>query len=407
MSEIIPLSAARKFAAPKMRIGLLHLTDSAPVIAAHEFGFFAEEGVETELSIEPSWANIADKLAFGFLDAAVIVPPLAFAIQLGLRGGMQPLIIPASISIGGNTVTLNNALALEVRSRAAREGLSTVGALAEALRARRTTLGVVHAYSTHNLYLRYWLATAGIEADRDVKLIVVPPARAVEALTSGQISGFCAGAPWGEVARRAAAGRTIATSHDVWAHAPEKAFAVRARWADENPEALAAALRALLRAAQFCDVADNASYTAALLSRRRYLDLDSHAILASLPGGTMGDGGCIFFREAATFPWRSHGLWFLNEMRRWGLVDPATDLRDLVERVYRPELYRAAAQALGVPAPTIDWKTEGGHDAGWVLDAQPETITMPADRFCDGRIFVPDDVAPIDAAAAKSALHKL
>ena len=160
-------------------------------------------------------------------------------------------------------------------------------------------------------------------------------------------------------------------------------------------------------AAQFCDVADNASYTAALLSRRRYLDLDSHAILASLPGGTMGDGGCIFFREAATFPWRSHGLWFLNEMRRWGLVDPATDLRDLVERVYRPELYRAAAQAPGVPAPAMDWKTEGGHDAGWVLDAQPETITMPADRFCDGRIFVPDDVAPIDAAAAKSALHKL
>ena len=127
MSEIVPLSAARKFAAPKMRIGLLRLTDSAPVIAAHEFGFFAEEGVETELSIEPSWANIADKLAFGFLDAAVIVPPLAFAIQLGLRGGMQPLIIPASISIGGNTVTLNNALALEVRSRAAREGFRRSG----------------------------------------------------------------------------------------------------------------------------------------------------------------------------------------------------------------------------------------------------------------------------------------
>jgi two-component system, oxyanion-binding sensor len=407
MSEIVSLSAARKSAAPKMRIGLLHLTDSAPVIAAHEFGFFAEEGVETELFVEPSWANIADKLAFGFLDAAVIMPPLAFAIQLGLRGGMQPLIIPASISIGGNTVTLNNALAVEVRSRAAREGLSTVGALAEALRARRTTLGVVHAYSTHNLYLRYWLATAGIEADRDVKLIVVPPARAVEALTSGQISGFCAGAPWGEVARRAAAGRTIATSHDIWAHAPEKAFAVRARWAEENPEALAAALRALLRAAQFCDVAENASYTAALLSRRRYLDLDSHAILTSLPGGTMGDGGCIFFREAATFPWRSHGLWFLNEMRRWGLIDPATDLRDLVERVYRPELYRAAAQALGVSAPTTDWKTEGAHAAPWVLEAKPETIAMPDDRFCDGSIFVPDNVAAMDPAAAKSALHKL
>ena len=357
MSEIVPFSAARKAAAPKMRIGLLRLTDGAPLIAAHEFGFFADEGIETELSLEPSWANIADKLAFGFLDAAVIVPPLAFAIQLGLRGGRQPLIIPASISTGGNTITLNTALANAVKSRAAREDLSTIAALATMLRTQPTQLGIVHAYSTHNLYLRYWLATAGIEADRDVKLIVVPPARAVDALTSGQIAGFCAGAPWGEIARRTGAGLTLATSHDIWAQAPEKALAVRARWADEQPEALTAALRALLRAAQFCDAAENASYTAALLSRRKYLDLDSHAILASLPGGAMGDGGCIFYRQAATFPWRSHGLWFLNEMRRWSLIDPAIDLRALVERVYRPDLYRIAAHTMGIPAPLEDWKT--------------------------------------------------
>ncbi len=407
MSEIVSLSAARKAAAPKMRIGLLHLTDGAPAIVAHEFGYFADEGVETELSVEPSWANIADKLAFGFLDAAVIVPPLAFAVQLGLRGAMQPLLIPSAINSRGSTITLNNSLAREIYDRAVRENLTTVEAFAAVLRARPTALGIVHAYSTHNLYLRYWLATAGIEAGRDVKLIVVPPARAVEALTSGQIAGFCAGAPWGEVARRAGAGVTIATSHDIWANAPEKVFAVRARWADENPEALAASLRALLRAAQFCDAPENASYIAALLSRRRYFALDSHAILASLPGGVMGDGACVFYRGAATFPWRSQGLWFLNEMRRWGLIDPATDLRELVERVYRPDFHRAAAQALGLPAPTADWKTEGAHDAPWTLDAQPETIAMPADRFCDGSIFVPENVAVIDATTAKSALHKL
>jgi two-component system, oxyanion-binding sensor len=407
MSEIVPFSAIRKSVAPKMRIGLLRLTDGAPLIAAHEFGFFADEGIETELSLEPSWANIADKLAFGFLDAAVIVPPLAFAIQLGLRGGRQPLIIPASISTGGNTITLNTALANAVKSRAAREDLSTIAALATMLRTQPTQLGIVHAYSTHNLYLRYWLATAGIEADRDVKLIVVPPARAVDALTSGQIAGFCAGAPWGEIARRTGAGLTLATSHDIWAQAPEKALAVRARWADEQPEALTAALRALLRAAQFCDAAENASYTAALLSRRKYLDLDSHAILASLPGGAMGDGGCIFYRQAATFPWRSHGLWFLNEMRRWSLIDPAIDLRALVERVYRPDLYRIAAHTMGIPAPLEDWKTEGAHEAPWMLAATPDAIAMPADRFCDGRVFVPEIVPAAAVAQTKNALHNL
>jgi NitT/TauT family transport system ATP-binding protein/nitrate/nitrite transport system substrate-binding protein len=407
MSEIVSLSDVRKAATPKMRIGLLHLTDGAPVMVAHEFGFFADEGVETELSVEPSWANIADKLAFGFLDAAVIVPPLAFAVQLGLRGGMQPLIVPASINMGGSTITLNNGLGRETKERAAQDGVSTVEAVAAVLRKRPSTLGIVHTYSTHHLYLRYWLATAGIEASRDVKLIVVPPARAVEALTSGHVAGFCAGAPWGEVAQRAGAGITIATSHDIRAHAPEKVFAVRANWAGENPDALAGVLRALLRAAKFCDAPENASYTAALLARRRYFALDSHAILASLPGGAMGDGGCIFYRGAATFPWRSQGLWFLAEMRRWGLVDPATDIRELATRVYRPDLYRQAAEALGVSTPIDDWKNEGAHAAPWTLAATPESIAMPRDCFSDSKVFEPEKVPAGDPTAAKGALHKI
>jgi two-component system, oxyanion-binding sensor len=405
MSEVVPLPRIRK-APPKMRIGLLHLTDSAPAMVAHEFGFFADEGVETELSVEPSWANIADKLAFGFLDAAVILPPLAFAVQLGLRGSAQALIVPSAINIGGGAITLNNSLGRETIEHAAKKNVSKVDALAAVLRARPSTFGIVHAFSTHNLYLRYWLASAGIEAGRDIRLTVVPPARAVEALTANQVSGFCAGAPWGEVARRADAGITIATSHDVWAHAPEKVFAIRAKWASEHRDLLFGALRALQRAAKFCDAPENASYTAALLARRRYFALDSHAILASLPGGTMGESGCNFYRGAATFPWRSHALWFLAEMRRWNLIDPATDIRELATRMYRPDLYREAAVSLGVSAPVEDWKIEGAHDTDWTLAATLEPITMPPDRFSDGKIFVPDDV-PASDPAAKSALHKL
>jgi NitT/TauT family transport system ATP-binding protein/nitrate/nitrite transport system substrate-binding protein len=406
MSDVVSFAAARKGAAPRMRIGLLRLTDGAPVIAAHEFGFFADEGLEAELVVEPSWANIADKLAFGFLDAAVIVPPLAFAVELGLRGAAQPLLIPFAISAGGNTVTLSRPLAQETNERANSDGVSIVAALAACLRARNATLGVVHAYSTHNLLLRYWLATAGIEAGRDFKLAVVPPARAVEALTTGQIAGFCAGAPWGDVARRARVGAIVATSRDIWRNAPEKALAVRTHWAEERPEALGGAIRALLRAAKFCDDPENAAYTAALLSRRKYLDIDPHAILAGLPGGTAPDKGCVFFRGAATFPWRSHGLWFLTEMRRWGLVDESIDLRALAERVYRPDLYRGAIAHLGEPAPLADWKHEGAHDAPWTAEAAPAPIAMPADRFCDGAIFDPDAVASANLAA-KSALHNL
>ncbi|HXW71923.1 MAG TPA: CmpA/NrtA family ABC transporter substrate-binding protein [Methylocella sp.] len=390
----------------KLRIGLLRLTDGAPVITAHEFGFFAEESIETELVVEPSWANIADKLAYGFIDAAVMLPPLALAAELGLRGKRQPLIIPYIVSANGNTITLTTSLVEEVKGLAARQNISTVAALAACLRARQTTLGVVHTYSTHNLLLRYFLATAGAEAERDVRLAVIPPASAVEALISGQIAGFCAGAPWAEVARRAKVGAAIATSCDIWKSAPEKAFAVSAHWANEHDAALAGAIRAMLRAAKFCDDPKNASYVAALLSRRRYLDVDAHVILANLPGGSAGGAKCGFFSGAVTFPWRSQGMWFLKETRRWGLMDKDSDARELVTRVYRPDLYRAALAPLGEPVPIGDWKREGAHDQEWSLEAAPAAIAMPPDSFCDGAIFDPSEVWGGTEAAKMGALHK-
>ena len=400
MSAVTPSAPTRSSKAPKLRIGFLRLTDAAPVIVAHEFGFFADEGVDTELFVEPSWANIADKLAFGFLDAAAIVPPLAFAIELGLRGAREELVIPFSLSLGGNTVTLVKDLADETRGCAMRERLPIAQAFGMIVREREEPprLGVVHAYSTHNLLLRYWLAAAGVLPDRDVKLIVVPPARAVEALQTRQIAGFCAGAPWGEVARRAGVGDAIATSYDIWRNAPEKAFALRARWTEEFPDALQGALRALLRAALFCDQPENASYVAALLSRQKYLNLKSHAILASLPsGGGAAGNTSSFFRSATNFPWRSHALWFLREMIRWELVEKNLDAAALARRVYRPDLYRQAAQAVRVAAPLTDEKPEGAHSETWLLDASLAPIRMDADCFCDGAIFDP---------SAFAALHK-
>ena len=379
----------------KLRIGFLRLTDSAPAIVAHEFGWFAEEGLDTELIAEPSWANIADKLAYGFLDAAIILPPLAFAVELGLRGASQPLVIPCNISLGGNTITLARGLAHAVRALAQERDLTIAQSLAENLKTRGEPLplGIVHAYSSHNLLLRYWLATADLKAGRDVRLSVVPPARAVEALKSGQIAGFCAGAPWGEIAARTAAGETIATSDDIWKSAPEKAFAVRARWAEENPEGLQGAVRALARAGQFCDAPENASYAGALLSRHRYLDVDSHAVLTSLPGGAVTSRNLSrFWRHAAMFPWISHGLWFLDQMARWDLVG-GLDAKALVSRIYRPDIYRAAVTPLGVDVPLADAKIEGAHDQDWQLEASPRAIAMAADRFCDGKVFAPEKAA--------------
>jgi NitT/TauT family transport system ATP-binding protein/nitrate/nitrite transport system substrate-binding protein len=380
------------------RIGLLRLTDAAPLIAARELGYFAKENLDVSLSIEPSWANIADKLAYGFLDGAMMPPPLALAMHLGLSGGGGPeaIVVPAALSLNGNTVTLAARWFEPVAAAGADSALAAARRFAAAFRERgeKPVLGVVHTYSTHNLLLRYWLAAGGIEPDRDVAFTVVPPAKTAEALASGSIDGFCAGAPWGEVAARSGAGFTVATSHAIWNHGTEKVLAIRRQVAEQQPARLQAVLRAVLRAASYCDDPANAASVAAMLAQDHYLRLPARVILTSLPGARGRNGGrhdadvSVFFGNAANFPWRSHAQWFLGQMQRWGYLDDTPGI-DEAAAIFRPDLYAQAAASLGLPVPAASLKSEGVHAAEWTLPASPAPIDMGPDCFIDGARFDP------------------
>jgi len=93
------------------------------------------------------------------------------------------------------------------------------------------------------------------------------------------------------------------------------------------------------------------------------------------------------------FPWRSHALWFLQQMARWDLIGNV-DTQALAARVYRSDLYRASVASLGVSLPKADSKSEGAHAVRWELDASPNPIAMDPDSFCDGTVFegAPDKV---------------
>lgn len=388
------------------RIGLLRLTDAAPLILARELGYFAQEELDVSLSLEPSWANIADKLAYGLLDGAMLPPPLALALALGLSGsgGPEAIIVPAALSLNGNTITLAERWAaplLELGTRAG--GAPSAAETARRFRAliaergEKPVLAVVHTFSTHNLLLRYWLAAGGIGPDRDVAFIVVPPAETADALAAGKIDGFCAGAPWGAVAARAGIGRAVATSRAIWHHGAEKVFAVRRRIAEEAPARLQAALRALLRAAIYCDDPSNAPVIAEILAQDRYLGLPPEIILTSLPGAAARDVGSdadvsVFFANAANFPWRSQALWFLGEMRRWGYLGADADT-DAAAAIFRPDLYAEAAGSLRLPVPVSAVKSEGHHNAEWLLPALPKPIAMGPDCFLDGARFDPAETS--------------
>jgi ABC-type nitrate/sulfonate/bicarbonate transport system substrate-binding protein len=328
-----------------IRVGLLRLVDSAPVIVAEAKGLFRDQGIDVQISIEPSWANIADKLTYGILDAAVMLPPLALAACAGLRGPKARLVVPMSLSQGGNAI---------VASIAAAASLTTGGSQPR-LRLRewlgtqtvRPRFAVVHAFSTHNLLLRYWLASGGADPDRDIETVVIPPEQVVASLAAGNITGFCAGAPWGDVAEREGAGRILLGTSAIWPFHPEKCLCVGEAWAEANPELLHHLLRAVLRAQILCDQSDEAPGIAALLADPDGLRLPEEACRAALPGGT-GAELIRFHTREAWFPARAHAVWFLAQMQRWRWLDEQADLNALAAQVYRPDLLATAVEAEGL-----------------------------------------------------------
>jgi two-component system, oxyanion-binding sensor len=376
-----------------MRIGLLRLTDAAPVIIAQELGFFAEEKVPALLSVEPSWGNIADKLSHGMLDAAVIVPPLAFALALGLRGAPCRLIVPQAINLGGNCITLGRKVVEAMRPRAQTGAASVLewsrhfASLVQSRQGDRLRLAVVHQFSTHNLMLRYWLAAGGTDPDADITSIYLPPSQMVEAMERRLIDGFCAGAPWGDVAVERGLASNVASSHGIWRNGPEKVFSVSASWSERNPDMLLRAQRAMLRAAQYCDQPENAAAVAAILAQPEYLAIAPRSIAAALPGADENGEywrrpALRFFRHAATMPWHSHAEWYLSQMQRWGQIAADIQIAEIAAWVYRPALYRDAARSLGLVVPVDDRKMEG-HRTTWTLEGEPTDLAMEPDGFFD------------------------
>jgi two-component system, oxyanion-binding sensor len=322
-----------------VKIGMLRLTDSAPVVVARSRSLFSAFDLTPSLSIEPSWANIADKLTYGLLDAAVMLPPLALASALGLRGPAAKLIVPMGLSQGGNTIVLGGEAIKE--SAGLPPGARLLAWLAG--QSGRPRIAVVHRFSTHNLLLRYWLALTGVDPDRDIETVVVPPEQVVPALASGQITGFCAGAPWGVTAEMAGAGSVLLGSSDIWPFHPEKCLAVRTEWAEQNPEALTRLLRALMRAQVICDQPEEADSVVAALADTGGLALPPDAARAALPGGS-GQEQIHFHGAGAAFPAPPHAMWFLRQMRRWGWLTEETRIGNVARRIYRPDLFSLAAR---------------------------------------------------------------
>ena len=329
-----------------LTLGFIPLTDCAPLVVAKAQGFFAEEGLEVALSREASWATIRDKISVGALDGAHMLAPMALA--------GDGLLAPMALNQNGSAVTVSTRLAAmlrEIDPAGMAAPLITAAPLARLVEHLRDqvapplTFAVVFPQSMHNYALRYWLAQAGIDPDRDVRLVVTPPPRMVEHLRSGAVDGFWVGAPWNAVAMDEGLGEVLIKASQLWPGGPDKVFGVTEAWAQGHPGELRAVLRALIRASAWADEPGNHAELVALLSRPDYVGVEPEALARALKSEI------IFHRDVAGLPRREHALWFLSQMVRWGQVGPEVDLETVAGRVYRPDLFREAALSLG---PVLD-----------------------------------------------------
>lgn len=355
--------------------GIIPLLDCAPLVVAAEFGFAEKYNLRLEISREQSWASIRDKVTIGHLDCAHMLGPMVIASTLGIGHVRTPLIAPMALGLNGNAITVSNDL--HDRLIAAGLGgdvLSGARALKAVIDADRAagrpplTFGVVFPFSAHNYELRGWLAAAGINPDFDLRLVVIPPPLMVANLDQGLIDGFCVGAPWNAVAVEAGVGEIVTTKSRIWHNGPEKVLGVRATWAAAHPRTLNALIRALVEAAQWVERPENRRAVAETLAAPHYLGIAAPILAQAMagdlpgraPGGAVNDPDFItFFRDDATFPWRSHAAWFTEQMIRWRQIDQDTDICALAEQVYRPDIYRDAVRPLGLAVPDGDWKPEG------------------------------------------------
>ena len=336
-----------------LRIGFVPLTDAAPLLVAEALGLFDHVGLRVSLSAESAWAPLRDKLAFGALDAAQLLGPMPIALAAGLDGVRAAVAVTAGLGVNGNTLTLSRSLLLDLHRA---PFPLPAAAFAQALRRRRgaarpLTIAVVFPYSSHNYLLRHWLASGGIDPDRDLRLVVVPPPLMPERLREGRIDGFCAGEPWGSAAAAEGAGRIVLGSGDIWPNHPEKVFAVTAATLAAAPDDVTTCTAALIAAARWLDDPTNHAEAVEILRRRAFVDLSAETLRAAFDGLAGGEPQAAPLRFLpATFPRREQAAWWLRQMRRWGHL-PAGVSDTAALAPWRADLWRAAALRLREAEP--------------------------------------------------------
>jgi nitrate/nitrite transport system substrate-binding protein len=366
---------------PNIRFGIIALTDCSSIVMAHELGYFKQFGIQSVISKEASWAAIRDKLSIGENQATHMLIGMPFASTMGLLGSpVKPMVIPWMLNRNGQAITLNNTLknAGVKTAKDLKPHVDRAKAAGEPL-----TFAMTFPPGTHAMWMRYWLGSGGINPDKDVNLITIPPPQMVANMKVDKMDGFCVGEPWNYRAIVDKIGFTAVTTQQMWRDHPEKVCAFTEEFTAKNPKTVKAILKALHLSSIYIDKMENRKQVADIVSRATYINCPPEIILARLLGEyDYGDGRkekdpyyMIFSQRECNFPQKTFGLWWLTQFRRWGMVKSAPDYQGIVSRVLRQDMYREAMKDMGVSLQFKDMQKQTLFDS--VFDpADPEKYAL-------------------------------
>ncbi|MBA6264250.1 CmpA/NrtA family ABC transporter substrate-binding protein [Colwellia sp. Bg11-12] len=367
----------------ELKFGFIKLTDMAPIAIAYEKGFFEDEGLYVTIESQANWKVLLDGVIDGRLDGAHMLAGQPIAATIGY-GTKAEIITPFSMDLNGNAITVSNEIwkQMKVNIPKQADGRPVHPIKADALKpvvekyldeGKPFNMGMVFPVSTHNYELRYWLAAGDIhpgfyaphkgdtsgKINAQVLLSVTPPPQMPATMEAGTIYGYCVGEPWNQQAVFKGIGVPVVTDYEIWKNNPEKVFGITKAFAEKYPNTTIRLTRALIRAAKWLDENNNANRPEAvkILSQSNYVGADYDVIANSMTGTFEYEKGDVrsvpdfnvFFRYNATYPYYSDAIWYLTQMRRWGQISddmPDSWYKDIAAKVYRPDIYMAAAQSL-------------------------------------------------------------
>lgn len=361
-----------------MKFGMIALTDCSPIVIAHEKGIFKKYGITSVVSKGANWAAIRDSLSSGDLQATHMLTGMPIASTMGLLGSpKKPMIIPWMLNRNGQAITLK----AEWNGKVGADPKALVPYVEKAKKlGEPLTFAMTFPPGTHAMWTRYYLAAGGINPDKDVALITVPPAQMVANMKIGKMDGFCVGEPWGARSIADKIGFSSVTTQDIWKDHPEKVCAFLADFADKNPKTVKAVLKALHEASVWLDKLENRPEQCEIVSKATYINCDKDIILGRLMGDLdYGDGRkkkddayMIFSSRNCNYPQPKYCTWWLSQFRRWGMVTGAPDYEGVAKQVMRPDIYEEAMKEIGYAHGGADTKPETLFD-GVVFDpAKPE-----------------------------------